>query len=311
MRFSTRSFFWMGFITLTPISIKAESLHSPAHRAAHSVSLGDVRIHHQLYEAPAAATEVTLVLIHGWSCDARYWDAQLADLVARHPVLTVDLAGHGRSEGRRDDLSMRAFGTDVARAVQDAVPTGSLILIGHSMGGPVAIETALQLGSRVRGIIGVDTFKNIGAPPPDPQQTEARLQFFANDFAAATQIFVSQTFFRDDADPALKARIAADMAAGDPAVGIAAIRALNEWDGVKALQQLEQGTEVAPPVLAINARHGAPTELERLRGLYSDFQLLEMDGVGHFLMMEQPEAFNDILLQEIARLTGFSPTSRD
>lgn len=304
MRFLPRSFFWMAFIMLSSNNITADSSDSLAYRAAQSVSLGEVRIHHQLYEAAGATAEVTLVLIHGWSCDARYWDAQLADLVAHHPVLTVDLAGHGRSEGRRDDLSIRAFGTDVARAVQDAVPNGSLILIGHSMGGPVALETALQLGSRVHAIIGVDTFKNIGAPPPDPKQIEARLQFFATDFAAATRMFVSQTFFRDDADPALKARIADDMAAGDPAVGITAIRALNDWDGVDALQQLREDHSSAPALLAINARHGAPTELERLRGIYSDFQLVEMDGVGHFLMMEQPRAFNEILLREIARLAS-------
>lgn len=288
---------------LIPTSLEAESW-PPAYRAGETLSLGEVRIPYRLHASSVAAPAATLVLIHGWSCDASYWDAQLAALVAHHPVLTVDLAGHGRSQGNRDEISIRAFGTDVARAVEKAAPSGPLILIGHSMGGPVAIETALQLGSRVRAVIGVDTFKNIGAPPPDPNQIEARLQFFAADFAAATRMFVSQTFFRDDADPVLKAQIAEDMAAGDPAVGIAAIRALNDWDGVNALQQLREDHSNAPALLAINARHGSPTELERLKGIYSDFQLVEMDGVGHFLMMEQPRDFNEILLREIARLAS-------
>ena len=303
MQMNSRVLLWMAFVMLTSNSLSAESLTS-AYRTGETLSLGDVRIPYRLHASSVAAPVATLVLIHGWSCDASYWDAQLTELVAHHPVLTVDLTGHGRSQGSRDEISIRAFGTDVARAVEQAAPSGPLILIGHSMGGPVAIETALQLGSRVRAVIGVDTFKNIGAPPPDPNQTEARLQFFAADFATATRIFVSQTFFRDDADPVLKARIADDMAAGDPAIGIAAIRALNDWNGVDALQQLREDHSSAPALLAINARHGAPTELERLRGIYSDFQLVEMDGVGHFLMMEQPRAFNEILLREIARLAS-------
>jgi pimeloyl-ACP methyl ester carboxylesterase len=171
------------------------------------------------------------------------------------------------------------------------------------MGGPVAIEAALQLGSRVRAVVGVDTFKNIGLPPPDAQQTEARLQFFAADFSGATTVFVSQSFFREDADPALKTKIAADMAAGDPAVGIAAIRGLNDWDGVTALQRLSQQSTNPLPILAINAKHGAPSDLGRLQGIYANFDLREMDGVGHFLMMEQPTEFNELLLREIALLT--------
>ncbi len=39
--------------------------------------------------------EPTLILVHGWSCDARYWREQVMHFAARHRVVTVDLAGHG------------------------------------------------------------------------------------------------------------------------------------------------------------------------------------------------------------------------
>lgn len=288
----------------TPLSLFADSSTRPSYQGGEVRSLGDVLIHHRYYPSHADSPPITLVLIHGWSCDASYWDAQLAALVSRYHVVTVDLAGHGQSKGSRDDLSMTAFGADVARAVQETAPDGPLVLIGHSMGGPVAIETALNIGPRVLSIVGVDTFKSIGAPPPDPEQTAARLQFFAADFVAATTTFVSQSFFRDDADAALKAKIAADMAAGDPAVGIAAIRALNEWDGAAALRALQQQRPSPVPILAINAKHGSPTNLNLLQSIYANVALQEVDGVGHFLMMEDPSRFNDILLEALAAMTA-------
>jgi pimeloyl-ACP methyl ester carboxylesterase len=289
----------VALIMMTLNPSQADTLNIP-YQAGQIVSAGDITVHHRLYQGAHTTPTATLVLIHGWSCDASYWDAQISDLLAQYPVLTVDLAGHGQSVGQRDDFSMRAFGADVAQAVKQAIPEGPVILIGHSMGGPVSVEAARRLGARVHAVIGVDTFKGIGSPPPDPAQTEARLQFFAADFAGATRIFVTQTFFREDADAALKARIAEDMASGDPTVGIEAIRGLNDWDGVAALRELAGARPKPLPILAVNARHGSPTDLSRLQEIYPAFRLREMDGVGHFLMMEQPSAFNALLLEELA-----------
>jgi alpha-beta hydrolase superfamily lysophospholipase len=64
--------------------------------------------------------EPTLILVHGWGCDARYWRQQLAHFSARHRVVTADLAGHGHSGAGREDYTMRSFSEDV-RAVADAV----------------------------------------------------------------------------------------------------------------------------------------------------------------------------------------------
>ncbi|MEO7246775.1 MAG: alpha/beta fold hydrolase, partial [Rubrivivax sp.] len=76
--------------------------------------------------------EPLVVLIHGWSCDSNYWQAQVADLKTRYTVATVDLAGHGASGANRDDWSMAAFGADVA-AVVDALPDHPrVVLVGHS-----------------------------------------------------------------------------------------------------------------------------------------------------------------------------------
>ena len=52
------------------------------------------------YEVRGAG-EPTLVFVHGWSCDARYWREQVPEFAKRHKVVTLDLAGHGHSGAGR------------------------------------------------------------------------------------------------------------------------------------------------------------------------------------------------------------------
>jgi hypothetical protein len=66
------------------------------------------------------AGEPTLVFVHGWSCDAHYWRAQVPHLSKKCRVVILDLAGHGQSGMLRTKYTMAAFGEN-ARAVTEAV----------------------------------------------------------------------------------------------------------------------------------------------------------------------------------------------
>ena len=92
--------------------------------------------------------EPTLVFVHGWSCDARYWREQLSYFSKKHRIVVLDLAGHGHSGSTRSKYTMKAFGEDV-RAVTEAINSRSAILIGHSMGGSVIAEAARLMPDRV------------------------------------------------------------------------------------------------------------------------------------------------------------------
>jgi len=263
-----------------------------------TLDTGGPALRYTVHVSTTTATDrPVVVLIHGWSCDSSYWDAQVPALRQRYRVVTLDLAGHGHSSADRDDWSMRAFGEDVRRVVQAVDANSPLVLVGHSMGGPVAVEAARQLGSRVRAVIGVDTFSTVGLPRPPAADTAARIAFFERDFAGATRMFVTRTFFRPDADVALRERIAADMAAGDPRVGIAAVQGLNDWEGATAM------AAASLPIIAINADL-APTDAERIRRSVPRFELVVMARSGHFLMMEDPARFNPLLLEQLERFAG-------
>jgi pimeloyl-ACP methyl ester carboxylesterase len=78
----------------------------------------------------------TIVLIHGWTCAIRFWNAQIRALSREFRVVAFDLRGHGRSTpSPGDDYRPGAFAADIA-AVLDAVlaPGEKAVLVGHSLG---------------------------------------------------------------------------------------------------------------------------------------------------------------------------------
>src|SRR5688572_21973184 len=169
--------------------------------------------------------EPALVFIHGWSCDSNYWREQLPAFKQKYTLVTVDLAGHGGTDGNRSDWTIARFGQDVATALS-AVPNKQVILVGHSMGGPVAIEAARLLNGRVIGIIGVDTFKSIGAPVPSKAQVNAAIKPFEADFIGQTRALVADHLFVKGDNPQLAQKIAYDMSLSSPRVAIPSMRAL-------------------------------------------------------------------------------------
>jgi pimeloyl-ACP methyl ester carboxylesterase len=263
--------------------------------SAPRIAIGPDGVHVQ-YRVHGAG-EPALVFIHGWGGDSNYWREQVPALESRYTLVTVDLAGHGGTGANRMEWTMARFGQDVATAVA-TVPNQKLILVGHSMGGPVAIEAARLMKSRVVGIIGVDTFKTIGAPAPSKAQVDAMVRKFEADFIGTTRALVNDHFFAPGADPQLKSKIAYDISLTPPRVGVASMRAVMEYDFTGPLKDL------AVPIVAINSDLGEPVNEARIRRLVPQFRAVTLAGGGHFLMMEDPARFNAALESEIRAMLG-------
>ena len=193
-------------------------------QAAHAMATGNsvaslagdgAEIHFKVY----GSGQPTVVFVHGWSCDSRYWDAQLDAFAAQYTVVTLDLAGHGQStRGARKDWSIAEYGADVA-AVVEAIGAPRVVLIGHSLGGPVILDAARRLPGKVIGLVGVDTFQDIVTPFPSAELDEF-LKPFRADFASATRAFVGDNFFTAASDPVIRQWIIDDMSQAPPEVAI-------------------------------------------------------------------------------------------
>ena len=103
--------------------------------------------------------DTALVFVHCWSCDRTFWKYQLAAFADDYRVAAIDLPGHGESGADRDEWTIAGLGDDVARVVEQ-LGLRRVILVGHSMGGPVSLEAARRLPGRVLGVIAVDTLHN-------------------------------------------------------------------------------------------------------------------------------------------------------
>jgi pimeloyl-ACP methyl ester carboxylesterase len=231
-----------------------------------------------------------LVFVHGWSCDRTYWRHQVAAFADQYQVVLIDLAGHGASGAGRESWTMPAFGEDVI-AVAAALELRDIVLIGHSMGGDVIVETALALGDRVAGLVWVDTYSGLAAPDT-PEQVAAALEPFRADFTAATRSFVRQ-MFPPTAKPDVVEEIVADMSSAPPAIALDALGHswANEERVMAALPRLKG------PVVAINADY-EPTDTVSL-GNYG-IETVIASGAGHFLMLEDADQFNRLLADVLA-----------
>jgi len=241
--------------------------------------------------------EPALVFIHGWSGDSNYWREQIPAFSKKYTLVTVDLAGHGGTDGNRTDWSIARFGQDVATALS-AVPNKQIVLVGHAMGGPVALEAARLLDKRVIGIIGVDTFKSIGAPMPTKAQVDAIIKPFEADFIGQTRALVADHLFVKDDDPQLAQKIAYDMSLSAPRVAVPALRALLEYDFTGPLK------DISVPIVSINSDLGEPLNEARIRKVLPKFRAVTLVGDGHFLMMQDPVRFNSALEAEVVAMLG-------
>jgi pimeloyl-ACP methyl ester carboxylesterase len=227
-----------------------------------------------------------LVFIHGWSCRRDFWREQ-ASLTDAFRVIVLDLAGHGASAdaSARREWSMIAFARDV-EAVIAAAGVDEVVLVGHSMGGAVAVEAALRLGERCRFVLGIDTFTDerfYGGRPAD--EIAERCAAFRADFAGTMARMVEQITF-PTSDPATVRWIAGAMAATRVDDAVAALGALLAWNAAA------RWPELGCPVATINcALLESPEHALPLAGL----RLELIDGVGHFPMLEAPARFNAAL----------------
>lgn len=108
------------------------------------------------------APGLPFVLVHGLASNARTWEAVAQRLAAAgHPVTTVDLRGHGRSDKPDDGYDLATLGDDLLRVldvrdVRDVLGHDRPVVVGQSMGGNLALDLGRRAGDRLAGVGGVD-----------------------------------------------------------------------------------------------------------------------------------------------------------
>lgn len=236
-----------------------------------------------------------VVLVHGLGSNANQWLPVARDLARDHRVVLVELPGHGQAP-IATPFALEQATLALDRAIEEQSPD-PVVLVGHSVGGMVAVTEALRAPHRVRSLVLVETALK-------PQMSEAErdtlLASFDHDWQGTLHAVYS-SFGRDSAQgEALWAQASH--------VERATMRA---WIPVALTTDLSRdAAALSMPVLAVLAPHswekGETWEHASNALGYDGITMLEgerVENCGHFLMLDQPRA----LARAIRRMTTSAP----
>lgn len=136
---------------------------APEHR---DVEVDGVPVHYRAWGDPALPG---LVLIHGGAAHSGWWD-HIAPQLSSHRVVALDLSGHGDS-GRRDAYDMKMWAHEVV-AVAAAERLDRPVVLGHSLGGWVALTTGVEHPDLVSAVAVIDS--PIDRQPPEDERLRDR-----------------------------------------------------------------------------------------------------------------------------------------
>src|SRR5690349_19637276 len=178
--------------------------------------------------------DTALIFLHGWCGDREYWKHQVEVFAADYRVVALDQAGHGESGKDRKAWTAGGLAGDV-EAVVKGLGLKRVILVGHSMGGPVALLAARRMPGTVVAVVGVDTLQNAEFEMPE----EVRKQFmeaFEKDFKGTMRVGLAG-MLHEKTDAELKKWLLTRAEAQDPKMALGLMRDLSGLDQKKLLKE--------------------------------------------------------------------------
>jgi len=245
--------------------------------------LDNAKIHYVNY----GKGDEALVLVHGWTQNVDGWRDQAIDLAKRNRVIAIDLPGHGQSDKPQTTYSMDYFARAIEAVMRDA-KVKRAVLVGHSMGTPVARQFYRKYPEKTLAIIIVDgTLRPFG----DKAMMDRMIAGFRspNYKETATQMFAGMS--GPNLPSEAQARIQASFLNTPQHVVVSAMEGMADasiWGDDK----------INVPVLAVMAKNPFfPPNIEQsFRALVPNMEFYMWEGVGHFLMMEKPKEFNEAVV---------------
>jgi pimeloyl-ACP methyl ester carboxylesterase len=275
---------WLVSLLPVVLALSVGAANGQAPRAdSKFAKLDDVRIHYLNY----GKGDEALVLIHGWTQSADSWRENVADFAHRNRVIVIELPGHGESDKPQTTYTMDYFARAVDAVLRDA-KVKRAVMVGHSMGTPVARQFYRKYPERTLGIVIVD-----GALRPFGNKALMD-QMIANFRGPKYRDTVNQMFAMmagPSMTPEAQQRIKAS-ADNTPQYVLA-----SAFEGM-ADPSIWGDDKIDVPVLAIMARNPFyPANLEEsYRSLAPKMDFYMWDGVGHFIMVEKPKEFDTAVI---------------
>ena len=276
-----------------------------------------VLLHAEVDDASGGAGP-TLVFIHGYALNLDCWHYQRAALRGRHTMVFYDQRSHGRSgRSSRENATIDQLGSDLRAVLDQLVPEGPVILVGHSMGGMTIMAFAEEypemFAARVAGVAliattagGLKPYKMFANGVPD-RLGSAIAQRLVTVLAAAPRIvdsarsigsdigFMASRGFGFGPDPADEQVEFLDQLLAGTSVGVLGefYPSFSELDKFSVLATL-----AAVPVVIIGGVHDRLTSIghsRKMAKLMPTATLIECPDAGHMVIFENADEVNDAI----------------
>lgn len=299
-----------GRLAAGPAADRRQALRPDDHWTARDWA-AEVRVHRdegRRLEYLDHGTGSPVVLLHGLGCCWQWWLECLPALAAHHRVIAVDLPGFGASDPLPTGSGMPVYADAVAGLLR-RLGLGDVTLVGHSMGGLVAMDVALHHPELVRKLVLVGSG---GAPMSERRLrsvlTVLRIAHATLARPGVTRLLVERRAARrillrgamrdpgvmsDELAAVVLPRLDAPAFLDAVAASAAAVRACRPESLVLPTALVWGEHDLFAPL------HTAEELLERLPA----GRLVVLPGLGHSPMVEAPHLFAEVLLREAGEST--------
>ncbi|HVO15890.1 MAG TPA: alpha/beta fold hydrolase [Alphaproteobacteria bacterium] len=257
-------------------------------------------------KVPAAAVEgkgpSTVVFLHGVGGDRESWTPQLKAFSARFRAVAWDCPGYGAS-APLEPMTFPGLAASLL-ALLDRLGAARAHIVGQSFGGMIAQEFAATFPERVRSLVLTGTSPAFGRADGDFQKRFVAERLAPLD-AGKTMAELAQgivgSLVGDDPDPAGVKAAVASMSRVAPATYRASMLCIVGFDRREALGRIA----VPTLVLAGSRDTNAPAPMmEKMASKIPGARYVCLEGAGHLANLEQPAAFNEIVLKFLTEVEG-------
>jgi len=233
-----------------------------------------------------------LLFVHGFPLNGDCWFGQAEAFKATNRVLTPDLPGFGASAPATGPASMDRYAEQLFTLCQH-LETGPVVLVGHSMGGYIALAFARAYPVFLRGLVLVSTRAGADEPGVAAARRETATKVRNGGFEAVVKGLLPKMLSATPSSPGMAQAVRDIMWTSTPHGVSSALLALAD----RPDQRGHLG-ELQMPTLVVTGADDTlipPSESAELARGIRGAELVEIPEAGHLVAYEQPSAFNEAL----------------
>lgn len=233
-----------------------------------------------------------LFFVHGFPLCRRTWSKQVAAFKSSHRVLAPDLRGLGETQVTPGPTSMRRFAEDLFALMQH-LKLGPVTLVGHSMGGYIALAFAEAFPQALQGLVLVGTKSGADAPAAAAARRALADRVATEGSVIVVDAMAPKMLSASNRDAAMAAEVRGFMLPSRPEGVIGALLGMAERPDMGS--RLNQ---VHVPTLVVTGADDTiipPIESEALAKAIPGARLEILAHGGHLVAFEQAKAFNEVL----------------